>query len=114
MSWYWWLSIFIYVNGSAFTAGASIHEYRDGEILQTVLLVFLWPIAIAGVAYEMLNECYKFSESRIWFCFKFWFDKIKNWQQNRKEDKIFHEKHLDNKFERLGLKFDDNDDVWRS
>ena len=114
MEWYWWLSIFIYVNGASFTAGAAINDYSREDWIQTVLLVVLWPIAMGGVFFGMLYDHFKLGEMKIWLKIKTRFGKIKNWRENRKEDKIFHEKHLDNKFERLGLKFDDNDDVWRS
>jgi len=39
--------------------------------------------------------------------------KFNTWNLNRKEDKLFYKNHLDDKFERSGIKFDENGDIHR-
>ena len=105
MVWYWWLSIFIYSMGISFTAGITVgqSDFED-SLFSIIFLILLWPIALfAGLYFNYLAD---FFENK--------FRKIKNWWAERKEDKLFYENHLDNKFERSGIKFDENDDVWRN
>ena len=99
MEWYWWLSIFIYSMGISFTAGMTLAEFAFEESLTSaILLILLWPVAVVGGIY--------FTWLHDYFGIKF--KGIKQWLEERKEDKLFYENELDDKFERLGLKFDEN------
>ena len=80
--------------GISFTAGVTISEFNFEEtVLSGILLIIFWPIAmVAGIYFNWLQD---------YFGIKF--KGMKQWLEERKEDKLFYENHIENKFERLGL-----------
>ena len=94
MEWYWWLSILIYSMGMSFTTGVSVAQIDFEEsLLSAIILIIIWPVALAGGIY--------FNWLQDYFGIKL--KGIKQWLEERKEDKLFYENDIENKFERLGL-----------
>ena len=88
--------------GASFAAGIVVSN-NDFDKLP-FFVMFLWPVPLVMALEQLLIDIP---------IFRRWWDKTINWYKNRKEDKLFYEKHLDNKFERSGIKFDEKGDILR-
>ena len=119
ITWYWQLSILIYLMGISFVSGMMIIDSYSESFLSgllTCLLVCLfWPIVLIGSLY--IGYVHDFIQSLFLKITKQYWDStilnFKTWNSNRKEDKLFYKNHLDDKFERSGIKFDKNDNIYR-
>lgn len=110
MVWYWLVSIIIYLMGASFSVGILIgNDEFSHEWLASLFIIFVWPVPLMIGLTQLLMDVKIF---RRWW--ETTVKKLLDWNKNRKEDKLFYENHLDNKFERAGIKFDENDDVWRN
>ena len=94
--------------GVTFTLSAAIFNNVNGEELKVVIIsVIFWPFFFLLIGFFHIWE----NKLERWYTAKL--EKVKSWRANRKEDKLFYTNHLDDKFERSGIKFDENGDIKR-
>lgn len=110
MLWYWWISIIMYMCGMSFTLGAAIfndnYVMKDERIVAIITIVF-WPLFFIWILATYIWD----DKLELWVAPKI--AKILNWKSHRAEDKLFYANHLEDKFERSGIKFDEDGNIKR-
>ena len=98
--------------GVSFVLGAVIYADFTDDWISSLFVIFVWPVPLVMALATLFLTL--FLDVKI---FRHWWaktiKKLLDWNKNRKEDKLFYEKHLDNKFERSGIKFDEKGDIIR-